>query len=78
MLTLHFITADAKQEIADIKSVKVHLASGLVKILPHHAPMIATVEPGKMYAMRNDGIKTYDITGRGLLKVEKDVVTVVS
>lgn len=78
MLTLQFITADTKQEIIDINAVKLHLASGVVKILPHHAPMIATVEPGTMYLTRNDGIKTYDIASRGLLKVSCDVVTVVS
>ena len=78
MLTLHFITADTKQEILDIKSAKIHLASGLVKILPRHAPLIATMEPGKMYIMREDGIKSFTIPSSGLLKVEKDVITVVS
>lgn len=78
MLSLNLITPDTKQELADIQSVTCTLAAGPVKILPHHAPTIATVEPGKLYAVRKDGIKSYELTSPGLLKIERDVITVVS
>ena len=78
MLSLHLITPDTKQELADIQSVTCTLAGGPVKILPHHAPTIATVEPGKLYAVRRDGIKSYELASSGLLKIERDTITVVS
>lgn len=78
MLSLHLITSDTKQELTDITSVNCTLAGGPVKILPHHAPLIATLKPGKVYTVRADGIKSYDIISAGLLKVEKEMVTIVS
>lgn len=78
ILSLHLITSDTKQTLADVTSVNCTLSGGPVKILPHHAPMIATVERGKLYAVRSDGVKSFEIASAGLLKVEKDVVTIVS
>ncbi|MDO8557819.1 MAG: hypothetical protein Q7S09_01335 [bacterium] len=78
MLSLLLITPDTKQELDDIRSVNCTVAGGPVKILPHHAPMVATLKPGKLYAVKADGIKSYDILSPGLLKVQDDLVTVVS
>ena len=77
-LLMRLITSDTKQELADIKSVNCTLVGGPVKILPHHAPMIATIERGKLYVVRNDGVKSFEIASSGLLKVERNVVTIVS
>ena len=78
MLSLHLITSDTKQEITDIKSVTCTVAGGPIKILPHHAPMLATLKPGKLYTVRSDGVKSYEIISSGLLKVENNIVTIVS
>jgi len=78
MLSLRFVTSDTVQEIGDIQSLKCILPTGPVKILPHHAPMIAAIEPGKIYTVKADGIKPYEIASGGLLKVERGVVTIVS
>lgn len=78
MLTLHLITSDTVQEFTDIRSVTCTLADGPVKILPNHAPAIATIKPGKFYLVRQDGIKPQELTSSGLIKIERNIVTVVS
>ncbi len=78
MLSLHLITSDTKQELVDLQSVNCAISTGPVKILPHHAPMIATLETGKLYTVKADGIKAYEILSPGLLKVQDNMVTVVS
>lgn len=78
MLSLILITPDAKQELTDIQSVNCTISTGPVKILPHHAPLVATLNPGKLYTVKTDGIKSYEILSPGLLKVQDNIVTVVS
>lgn len=78
MLSFRLITSDTKQELADIQSVNCTISTGPVKILPHHAPLVATLEAGKLYTVKADGIKTYEVPSPGLLKVRDDIVTIVS
>lgn len=79
MLTIHLTTSDASEEFRNVTAVRCQTHGGPIKILPHHGPMVSTLKSGKVYlVMASGGIQVKEMQAPGLLKVEKDIVTIVS
>ncbi len=79
MLTVHLTTTDTSEEHRNVAAVRCATPGGPIKILPHHAPMLSALNAGRVYlVMASGGIQAKKVTSPGLLKVEKDTVTIVS
>ncbi len=51
---------------------------GYLGILPRHAPLVTTLQPGKLSWKRPDGRKEVRRIGDGLLEVAKNRVTILT
>ena len=79
MLSVSLMTTDTSEEYRNVAAVRCSVAGGPIKILPRHAPMLATLRSGKVYfVMASGGIEVHEISSRGLIKVEKDKIAIVS
>ncbi len=72
-------SVDKLFEIEDVYYVQVPGTKGSFGILKKHTPIISSLEPGVVKVVRNDGAELFfDIPSGGFVRVENDVVSVVS
>ncbi|HTX86445.1 MAG TPA: ATP synthase F1 subunit epsilon [Candidatus Nanoarchaeia archaeon] len=62
----------------DVVEVTVPTAEGEVTILPHHAPLIATLKPGVLVLKKSDGAVDVAFTAGGFLEVLRNKVVVLA
>ena len=56
-------------------SVVVPAAEGELGILPHHAPLLAQLEPGEIHLRRGDNVELFAVSG-GFVEVENNRVSI--
>ena len=77
-LTLEIVTPEARVYSDTIDSVVIPTVEGEVGILPGHAPMLALMGSGPLSVDRpGGGSDSFHVAG-GVLKVERDTVTLLT
>jgi len=74
---LEIITPDKKVFSGEVTSVTVPGSKGSFQILDNHAPIISTLENGKVKVAEKSGTQTYNIKG-GVVEVLKNKVIVLA
>jgi F-type H+-transporting ATPase subunit epsilon len=74
---LEIITPDKKVFSGEVTSVTVPGTKGSFQILDNHAPIISTLENGKVKVAEKSGTQTYSIKG-GVVEVLKNKVIVLA
>src|ERR1700674_5235567 len=59
----------------EAESVVVPAAEGELGILPHHAPLLAELQPGEIQLRRGDNVELFAVSG-GFIEVENNHVSV--
>jgi len=73
-MQLEIVTPDKKIFSGDVKLVQVPGVSGSFEILNNHAPIISTLEKGKVKIIENEGKEQiFEITG-GVVEVLKNKI----
>ena len=76
MLQLRIVSPEKVEFTGEVESVKVPGTQGNFEILTNHAPIISTLEKGKVvYVLDGGEKKSIDIIG-GFVEVQKNVVSV--
>ncbi len=76
-MTLEILTPDKKVYEGEATSVTVPGTLGLFEILNHHAPIISTLQDGKLSVRGNGKSEVFLITG-GVVEVLDNKVTVLA
>jgi F-type H+-transporting ATPase subunit epsilon len=76
-LRLEVVTAEREVYADDVDVVVAPGAEGEVGILPRHAPLLTTLEPG-MLRLRKDGEETLMVVSGGFLQVFRDRVLILA
>lgn len=63
---------------AEVTSVSVPATLGMMEILPHHAPMVAEIDVGKLSIRRTDGETLHYFVSGGYVDVLSDHVVVLA
>jgi F-type H+-transporting ATPase subunit epsilon len=74
---LEIITPDRKVFSGEVSSVTVPGTKGSFQILNNHAPIISTLEHGKVKVKDKQGVQSFDIRG-GVVEVLKNKVIVLA
>ena len=74
MLKLKIISPEKVVFTGDVKSVSVPGAAGSFEILTDHAPIISSLNAGRVEYTTQDGLKKLDIQD-GFVEVQKNVVS---
>lgn len=74
---LEIITPDKKVYSGDIDAVKVPGSAGSFEILEYHAPIISTLEKGKVKVIERGAESFYDISG-GVIEVKDNIVIILA
>jgi F-type H+-transporting ATPase subunit epsilon len=74
---LEIITPDKKVFSGEVTSVTVPGTKGSFQVLNNHAPIISTLEDGKVKVRTGQGVQTFDIKG-GVVEVLKNKVIVLA
>jgi F-type H+-transporting ATPase subunit epsilon len=73
-MKIEIITPDKKIFDGDIKSVRVPGKKGSFQVLKDHAPIISTLEGGRVIMIETDGAeKIFEITG-GVIEVKANKI----
>ena len=73
-MKIEIITPDKKIYDGDIKSVRVPGQKGSFQVLKDHAPIISTLDSGKVYVVDQEGAeKIFEISG-GVIEVKANVI----
>lgn len=72
-MTFHLSISSPEQMIfeGEVHSLFVPGSAGLMEILPHHAPLLTTLQAGKITLYKNHEPLTFSVTG-GLLEVQNN------
>lgn len=62
----------------DVKMVVVRAESGELGVMPGHTPMLATLRPGVLRAILEDGSEERVVVSGGFLEVSKEKITVLA
>ena len=77
-MQIDILTPEKKLFSGEIKSVKLPGTNGQFEILNHHAPIISTLSPGKIYLVQTDQNKqTFEING-GVIEMQKNNIIVLA
>ena len=76
-MRLEIITAESRVYSDDVDLVVAPGAEGQLGILPHHAPLMSSLQPGELI-IRKDGEDTYLAVSGGFLEVLDNQVTVLA
>ena len=71
---LEIITPDKKIYIGEVTSVTVPGTVGQFQILRDHAPIISTLQNGKVKIKDKEGVKTFDIKGGVVENLKNKIV----
>ena len=73
-MKLDIITPDVRIFEGDVKSVRVPGKKGSFQVLKDHAPIISTLESGKVYVVEEDGTqRIFEITS-GVIEVRANKI----
>jgi F-type H+-transporting ATPase subunit epsilon len=73
-MKIEIITPDKKIYDGDVKSVRVPGRKGSFQVLKDHAPIISTLEGGRVIMIENEGAeKVFEITG-GVIEVKANKI----
>ena len=76
-MRLEIITAERRVYSDDVDLVVAPGLEGQLGILPHHAPLMSSLQPGELI-IRKDGEETYLAVSGGFLEVLDNQVTVLA
>ncbi len=77
-MKLDIITPDVKIFEGDVKSVRVPGKKGSFQVLKDHAPIISTLDAGKVFVVDEDGDqKVFEITG-GVIEVKANIIVLLA
>ena len=76
-MRLEIITAERRVYSDDVDLVIAPGLEGQLGILPHHAPLMSSLQPGELI-IRKDGEETYLAVSGGFLEVLENQVTVLA
>lgn len=76
-MLLEILTPDRKVYSGEVSSVQVPGTKGSFTVLDNHAPIISTLETGKVKVRSKAGVETFEING-GVIEVLKNKVTVLA
>jgi F-type H+-transporting ATPase subunit epsilon len=77
-MLLEIITPDKKVYQGEVKLVKVPGSKGSFEVLKNHAPIISTLDKGKVKIIDNlDKITYFDISG-GVIEVKRDMIIILA
>ena len=74
-LPIQIVTPDRVVLQAEVDSVIVPASEGELGILPHHAPLLAQLQPGQIRLRRADEIELFAVSG-GFVQVEANRVAI--
>lgn len=73
-MKLEIITPDSKIYEGDIKSIRVPGKKGSFQVLKDHAPIISTLENGKVFIVDQDGKETNLEINGGVIEVKMNKI----
>jgi len=73
-MKLEIITPDSKIYEGDIKSIRVPGKKGSFQVLKDHAPIISTLENGKVFIVDQDGRETILEINGGVIEVKMNKI----
>lgn len=77
-MLLEIITPDKKVYQGEVKLVKVPGSKGSFEVLKNHAPIISTLDKGKIKIIDiSDKTSFFDISG-GVIEVKKDLIIILA
>jgi F-type H+-transporting ATPase subunit epsilon len=77
-MILEIITPDKKVYQGEVKLVKVPGSKGSFEVLKNHAPIISTLDKGKIKIIDNsDKTSYFDISG-GVIEVKSDLIIILA
>jgi F-type H+-transporting ATPase subunit epsilon len=74
-IAVDIMTPERLLKQADAESVIVPAAEGELGILPHHAPLLAELQPGEIRLRRGDKVELFSVSG-GFVEVEGNRVSI--
>ncbi|MCX8035741.1 MAG: ATP synthase F1 subunit epsilon [Candidatus Sumerlaeia bacterium] len=72
---LQIVTAERMVFDEDVTSIIAPGTVGYLGVLAHHAPLLTTLEPGRLTVRRGDHVRQYRISA-GFLEVRNNVATI--
>jgi F-type H+-transporting ATPase subunit epsilon len=77
-MLLEILTPDKKVFSEEIKLIQVPGTNGKFEVLKNHAPIVSTLENGKIKIIAMDGNKTFFNIQKGVIEVLKNKVIVLA
>ena len=77
-MILEIITPDKKIFSGDVHSVQVPGKKGKFEVLPNHAPIISTLEEGKVRIINTKHEKEYFLIEGGVIEVNKNRIIILA
>lgn len=76
-MVVEVITPDKVLFSGEANAVKLPSSSGAFEVLANHAPLISSLEKGKVVVKTNSGDETFEVTG-GIVEVLNNKVVVLA
>ncbi len=76
--SLNVITPEKVVYSNEVTAVTAHGSNGYLGVLPEHAPLITTLEPGPLSITEPDEKKVTFTVNRGIMEVRKNKVVVLA
>ncbi|MFQ5687330.1 MAG: ATP synthase F1 subunit epsilon [Candidatus Scalindua sp.] len=76
--SLSIITPEKVVYSNEVTAVTAHGSDGYLGILPQHAPLVTTLEPGPLSITESDEKKVAFSVNRGIMEVRKNKVVVLA
>ena len=77
-MRLEIITPDTKVYEGEVKLVQVPGSKGSFQILNNHAPIISTLDPGKVRVIDKDDRTTFFDIGGGVVEVKNNHIMILA
>jgi F-type H+-transporting ATPase subunit epsilon len=74
-IPVEIVTPEKVVSHADVDSIVVPAADGELGILPHHAPLLAQLQPGQIKLRIGDATELFSVSG-GFVEVKAERVTI--
>lgn len=73
-MILEIVTPDETVYSGDVKLVQVPGTNGSFEVLKNHAPIISTLESGKVKVIENDDSEKFFSISKGVIEVNKNKI----
>lgn len=77
-MQLEIITPDNKVFEGEVSLVKVPGSKGSFEVLKNHAPIVSTLEPGKIKIIDLKGNEQFIDIGKGVIEVKNNSITILA